>query len=377
MRPLSRLRRRSSSVAMRSPRTVQHRQPRREQDHVVLDRLDEKMVEPDLAELVDDDDRVGERRVLEQAVQQRRLARAEEAGEDGERDGRGRGAVMSGHLRSSFEPGRRWVSRHADAGGRSSPHDWRRSRRARVRRREAAAGSKLSPRITVEDKRRDDRLGADRRSRRTTAGSAPSAINWKTKPTTIAADRHRDREAARPARLRAARAATGATAAISADGEDDRRGSRRPWRRARCFRQRGGGEELRRRRDARAPAASARPRQSRSWTAGPTTSTTPATASATTARSAGVRRVPVDERAREHDQDRKGVEEHGRDRDRDEGDGGRDSRRRRRSCASPSSADGRRAPRGRRARSGARAPRSRSDESEHQEDAVDDERRRR
>jgi len=44
--------------------------------HIVVDRFDEQMVKPDLAELVDDDDGVGERRVLQQAIEQRRLAGA-------------------------------------------------------------------------------------------------------------------------------------------------------------------------------------------------------------------------------------------------------------------------------------------------------------
>ena len=51
--------------------------PGREQDHAVVGRLDEQVVEPDLAELVDDHDRVGERRVAQEMVEQRRLARAE------------------------------------------------------------------------------------------------------------------------------------------------------------------------------------------------------------------------------------------------------------------------------------------------------------
>src|SRR5262245_25655807 len=47
------------------------------------------MVEPDLAELVDDDDGAGERFVLQQAVEQRGLAGAEEAGQHGEGNGLG------------------------------------------------------------------------------------------------------------------------------------------------------------------------------------------------------------------------------------------------------------------------------------------------
>ena len=44
-------------------------------------------VEADLAELIDQNQRVGQRLVLEQAVEQRRLAGAEKAGEQGQRDG--------------------------------------------------------------------------------------------------------------------------------------------------------------------------------------------------------------------------------------------------------------------------------------------------
>ena len=50
--------------------------------------LDQQMVDRHVAELVDDDGGVGERRILEQPVEQRRLAGAEEAGEhrDGDRE---------------------------------------------------------------------------------------------------------------------------------------------------------------------------------------------------------------------------------------------------------------------------------------------------
>ena len=47
-----------------------------EQDHALVHGLDEEVVEADLAELVDDHDGVGERRVLQQAVEQRGLAGA-------------------------------------------------------------------------------------------------------------------------------------------------------------------------------------------------------------------------------------------------------------------------------------------------------------
>src|SRR5262245_1932905 len=47
------------------------------------------MIEPDLAELVDDDDGAGESFVLQQTVQQRRLAGTEEAGQHREGNGLG------------------------------------------------------------------------------------------------------------------------------------------------------------------------------------------------------------------------------------------------------------------------------------------------
>ena len=58
---------------------------RRQQHDVVVDLLDQEMIEADLAELVDDHRGVGERGIAQQAVEQRRLAGAEEAGQDGER----------------------------------------------------------------------------------------------------------------------------------------------------------------------------------------------------------------------------------------------------------------------------------------------------
>ena len=54
----------------------------RELDDAVGRLLDEQVVDGDVAELVDDDGGVGEGRVLQQAVEQRRLAGAEEAGQD-------------------------------------------------------------------------------------------------------------------------------------------------------------------------------------------------------------------------------------------------------------------------------------------------------
>jgi hypothetical protein len=53
------------------------------------------VVERDVAEFVDDDGGLAKRRVLEQAVEQRGLAGAEKAGEDGERQGLRRPAPIS------------------------------------------------------------------------------------------------------------------------------------------------------------------------------------------------------------------------------------------------------------------------------------------
>ena len=66
-RPASRRSRRSSIVSMRSPRMVQHRQPDAISTMFSSDRLDEQMVDADLAELVDDDRGIREHRILEQA----------------------------------------------------------------------------------------------------------------------------------------------------------------------------------------------------------------------------------------------------------------------------------------------------------------------
>src|SRR5262245_21855549 len=60
------------------------------------------MIQPDLAELVDDDDGAGERFVLQQAVEQRGLAGAEEAGQHSEGNGLGGlaqvGSVAGAHF---------------------------------------------------------------------------------------------------------------------------------------------------------------------------------------------------------------------------------------------------------------------------------------
>ena len=60
-------------------------------DDAVRGLLDQQVVDRHLAELVDDDRRVGQRRILEQPVEQRRLAGTEKAGEH--RDGDGEAAA--------------------------------------------------------------------------------------------------------------------------------------------------------------------------------------------------------------------------------------------------------------------------------------------
>ena len=64
---------------------VQHEATRVEQHGVVVERLDQQVVEPDLAELVDQHGGARQGRVAEQVVQQRGLAGTQEAGEDGDR----------------------------------------------------------------------------------------------------------------------------------------------------------------------------------------------------------------------------------------------------------------------------------------------------
>ena len=57
----------------------------RQLDDAVGRLLDQQMVDRHVAELVDDDGGVGQRRVLEQPVEQRRLAGAEKAGQHRDR----------------------------------------------------------------------------------------------------------------------------------------------------------------------------------------------------------------------------------------------------------------------------------------------------
>jgi hypothetical protein len=59
---------------------------RLQQHHGVLDALQQVMVEPDLAKLVDQHRGVGQRRMAKQALQKRGLARAQEARDQVDRD---------------------------------------------------------------------------------------------------------------------------------------------------------------------------------------------------------------------------------------------------------------------------------------------------
>ena len=64
MRPLSRPRSSFSSVVDQVAAHGAAQAAGREQHHAVLDVLDQQMVEADLAELVDDDGGLGQRRIL-------------------------------------------------------------------------------------------------------------------------------------------------------------------------------------------------------------------------------------------------------------------------------------------------------------------------
>src|SRR5262249_25512188 len=59
-----------------------------ELDDALFGVLDQKMIDPDLAELVDDDCRSGQRGLADEAVEERGLSGAEEPGEEGERNRR-------------------------------------------------------------------------------------------------------------------------------------------------------------------------------------------------------------------------------------------------------------------------------------------------
>ena len=303
MRPLSRRRRRSSSVGDEVAPDRAAEAAGREQDHAVLDRLDEQVVEADLAELVDDHDRVGERRIAQEPVEQRRLAGAEEAGEHGQRDRR---AAARAGARSWW---RSTVSRRRIfAAGDSAQTHWRRSPRAPGRRRESARRASRSPRMTRRAQRRHDGLGAegdagdDRRGPRRAPGTGARSRAHSSRSS-------RRPRAARAQKRRAASSAPASSADRRRSPAAPGRGSRSalattPVRRS-ASRRRTAPPSQRSRR-----AASARPRQSRPSKAGPTTSATPTSASATTPRSARGEARAVDERAREHDQHRIGVEDH-------------------------------------------------------------------
>ena len=64
--------------------------PAVEQDDILVRPLDQQVVEADLAELVDDDRRGGHVGLLQHVIEHRRLAAAEKAGQQRDRDQRGR-----------------------------------------------------------------------------------------------------------------------------------------------------------------------------------------------------------------------------------------------------------------------------------------------
>src|SRR5262245_39042137 len=72
--------------------------PRLQSDEALLASLDQIVIEPDLAELVDDNRRARELRGVEQACEQRGLAAAEKAGQ--QRHGDHGGSTGSGAMRS-------------------------------------------------------------------------------------------------------------------------------------------------------------------------------------------------------------------------------------------------------------------------------------
>ena len=61
---------------------MQHKHPAPEKDHVLVHRLDQQVIETDLAELVDDDHGVRQGRIAQHAIEERGLPGPEEAGED-------------------------------------------------------------------------------------------------------------------------------------------------------------------------------------------------------------------------------------------------------------------------------------------------------
>ena len=99
---------------------------RTHQHHVAVDLLDEKMVEADLAEFIDEDERIGERRRGEQSIEQRGLAGAEEAGDDGQRNGRRRRPRRATRRRS-------WSNRSFRRNSRRSRRDFPLAEGAHVR----------------------------------------------------------------------------------------------------------------------------------------------------------------------------------------------------------------------------------------------------
>ena len=90
IRPLSRRRKISSKVAMRSPRIEQHKQPDVITSMVAVHPLDEQMIEADFAEFIDDDERARGRGIAEQAVQDARFSGAKKTCDNRQRERRGR-----------------------------------------------------------------------------------------------------------------------------------------------------------------------------------------------------------------------------------------------------------------------------------------------
>ena len=102
-----------------------------EQDDVLVDPIEEMVVQPDLAELVDEDRRALQGRVGEQVAQQRRLARPEKAGQqvDGDLPPAGPGSraqpsISSSLPRNSGSSGSNCPDIMASASGHRWASDW-------------------------------------------------------------------------------------------------------------------------------------------------------------------------------------------------------------------------------------------------------------
>ena len=93
--------------------------PRFEQDHRIIDTIEEMMVEADLAELVDQHGRVGEAVVGQHALQQRRLAGTEKPGQQvhGRRRRRARHVPASSRASNTGSSGSNGTPANASASG--------------------------------------------------------------------------------------------------------------------------------------------------------------------------------------------------------------------------------------------------------------------